>query len=172
MVGTKGCNGGKATLRKSSRQDGLTSTLCGLQVATRRLKGSLIVAATWRPVSSPMLQLARRRFPLLPRTRRSYRCTLKLSVEVVDETVEAPPGVPYVYHIPPEDVMSDDESDEVIEEDHMAVDEFFPGFYPWYFVHRPGYTPWYRLGSRDDPSFWGGLYPEPTFFFDGSFSMI
>ena len=39
------------------------------------------------------------------------------AVEVVDETVEAPPGVPYVYHIPPEDVMSDDESDEVIEED-------------------------------------------------------
>ena len=29
------------------------------------------------------------------------------AVEVVDETVEAPPGVPYVYHIPPEDVMSD-----------------------------------------------------------------
>ena len=56
----------------------LTSTLCGLQVATRRLKGILTPPATWRPVSSPMLQLARRRFPLLPRTRRLYRCTLKL----------------------------------------------------------------------------------------------
>ena len=96
------------------------------------------------------------------------------AVEVVDETVEAPPGVPYVYHIPPEDVMSDDESDEVIEEDlpeRMMVDGFLPEFHPWY-PHRLGYTPWYLVGPRDDPPFSGSLYPEPIFFSDGSFRMI